>query len=340
MHLIKKRWVINNMNVMYLCDDNYAMMAGVSIYSLLDNNSDVDEINIFLITDNISEDNHKKLQAVVDTYNRKIFFISKPDIRSLLGCNVETHWWIDNVFSRVFLGEVLKDFQFVHRLIYIDCDTLVVGSIKDLWQLELHGNIGAGVCEAMGNLHKKAIGLSNNDNYFNAGVFLIDIDKWRLNDKDSAVKDFVKCVKGRLEYADESILNGILSKELVQLSPKYNLTSLAFYFTTDELIQYRKSCINYAEEERLDALKDARIVHFTSTYLDVRPWVEGCQHPYADRWLRYKEMSLWADESCMRDNRSAKKRLARKMILLLPKYLRLQITGFIHAYIKPLRYVL
>lgn len=328
------------MNVMYLCDNSYAMMAGISIYSLLDNNLDADEINIFLIADNISEENCEKLQAVVNSYKRKIIFIAKPDIKSFLGRKVETHWWTDNVFSRIFLGEVLKDFQFVHKLIYIDCDTLVIGSIKDLWQLELHGNIGAGVCEAMGNLHKKAIGLSKKDNYFNAGMFLIDIDRWRLSNKDHVAKEFVKSTKGKLEYADESVFNGIISKELVRLSPKYNLTSLSIYFTVDELKMYRKSYISYSKDERQEALDDPRIIHFTSTYLDVRPWVEGCRHPYAGRWLRYKETSLWADEPCMKDNRSAKKRLAKKMVFLLPKYLRLQITGIIHAYIKPLKYVL
>lgn len=37
------------MNIMYLCDDSYAMIAGVSIYSLLKNNQDIDTINIFLL---------------------------------------------------------------------------------------------------------------------------------------------------------------------------------------------------------------------------------------------------------------------------------------------------
>ena len=159
------------MNVMYLCNDSYAMIAGVSVYSLLDNNSDIDEINIFLVTDDIGSDNLKKLQEVADLYHRNIFFIPKPDIKKLLGCHVEMHWWIENVFSRIFLGEVLKDYEFVHRLLYIDCDTLVVGSLKDLWEKDLQGKIGAGVCEAMGHLHKKAIGLSKRDNNLKAGCF-------------------------------------------------------------------------------------------------------------------------------------------------------------------------
>ena len=328
------------MNVMYLCNDSYAMIAGVSVYSLLDNNLDVDEINIFLVTEDIESDNLKKLQEIVELYHRNIFFIPKPDMADLLGGHVEMHWWIENVFSRIFLGEVLKCYESVHRLLYIDCDTLVVGSLGDLWEMDLQGRIGAGVCEAMGDLHKKAIGLSKDDNYFNAGMFLIDVDRWRLENRDEQAKEFIKCVRGRLEYADESVLNGILGKEMVRLSPKYNLTSLSFYFTADELIIYRKSYINYTEKERQDALGDARIVHFTSTYLDVRPWVEGCRHPYAERWREFKDKTPWKGQPLRKDNRNLKKRIVRKLVMCLPSGLRLHVTGIMHAYVKPLKYMI
>lgn len=58
---------------MYLCNDSYAMIAGVSIYSLLDHNLDIDEINIFLVVEDVKSDSCKKLQDIVDLYHRKIF---------------------------------------------------------------------------------------------------------------------------------------------------------------------------------------------------------------------------------------------------------------------------
>ena len=328
------------MNIMYLCDDNYAMIMGISLLSLLDNNKDIETINIFLVTDNVSDFNIKKIDRCVKLYNRNLFIIEKPNIKELLGCDVTMHWWIENVFSRVFLGEVFKEYQEIKKLIYIDCDTLIVGSLRDLWNLDLENQIGAGVCEAMGTFQKSAIGMSERENYFNAGMFLIDLAKWRENDIDIKASDFVKRRRGKLEYADESVLNGVLSSNLKRISPKYNLTSLSVYFTINELKIYRKSYFNYSENERQEALDDARIIHFTSTYLDVRPWMEGCQHPYTDKWLEYKKMSFWAEEPLMQDNRSIKKKLAGKIVLMLPGYLRLHMTGVIHTYIKPFKYVL
>ena len=193
------------MDIMYLCDDAYVHIAGISIISLLENNKKADFINIYLVGDKISDANREKLIRTVERYNRNLIILNKPNLKVLIGCQVEMHWWIENVFSRVFLGEVFKDYPEVERIIYIDCDTLVVGSLKELWEIELGNDIAAGVLEAMGNLHKKAIGLKNSDPYFNAGVFLIDINKWRKFNYDQKASAFIKSMNGKMEYADESV---------------------------------------------------------------------------------------------------------------------------------------
>lgn len=329
-----------DMNVMYLCDNNYAWIAGISILSLLKSNMDIKQINIYLIGDCIEEDNIEKLDRTVRKFrNASLTVLPMPDMKKMLGMDVELHWWVANVFSRVFLGEVFKDYA-IKRLIYIDCDTLVVGSLKELWETDLDGYIGAGVCEAMGNLHKKAIGLEKQDNYFNAGMFLVDVVKWKIEGIDEQARAFIQRHGGKLEYADESVLNGILSRKLKKISLKFNLTSLSLYFSIKEVKIYRKSSTTYTEGELKKALDDPRIIHFTSTYMDRRPWEIDSKNPYCDYWRKIKEESLWKEMSLKEDNKTFPKRVAGKCVKVFPKGIRLYLTGFIHAYIKPLKYVL
>lgn len=327
------------MNVMYLSDDNYAYIAGISMMSLLENNKDAEYIHIFLVGDNISKENKKKLYETVNSKSRQLTIIDKPDIKSLIGCDVEMHWWVENVFSRVFLDEVFKEFKEVKKLIYLDSDTIVTGNLSDLWEIDLNNCIGAGVLEAMGSLHKRAIGLKREEPYFNAGMFVVDVEKWRKEGFDYKVKSFIESVNGKMEYADESVLNGIAANDMKIISPKYNLTSLSFYFSLDEVKRYRKPFFHYTEAELQEALSDARIIHFTSSFMDVRPWVEGSKHPYAHKWMEYKKRSLWCDKSPMHDNRSYKKKIARTLVLKLPRKMRLYLVGILHAYVKPLRYI-
>lgn len=324
---------------MYLCDDAYVYIAAVSIISLLENNKDVDNIHIFIVGEDISQDNRKKLYQTVGFYNRNLTILDKPDINSLIGCKMEMHWWIENVFSRVFLAEVFKEYPDINKLIYIDCDTLVVGNLSDLWEIDLEDHVAAGVLEAMGNLHKKAIGLRKQDPYFNAGMFLVDVNKWRNENYDKKASDFIRKMNGKMEYADESVLNAIAANDMKIISPKYNLTSLSIYFSANEVQVYRKPCFHYSEEEIKEALGDARIIHFTSSFVDVRPWVEGSIHPYAHSWKMIKNNSMWKNQPIAKDNRNIKKRIARRCAMMLPIKIRLQVTGFLHAYIKPLKYV-
>lgn len=48
-----------NLNVVYSSDDNYAQHVGVSLLSLLQNNQHFNNINIFLIENNLSSYNKK-----------------------------------------------------------------------------------------------------------------------------------------------------------------------------------------------------------------------------------------------------------------------------------------
>lgn len=73
------------MNVMYAADNNYAEIMGVSILSLLECNKSADEINMFIIEDEINEENKVKLTSMIDEYRRNVIFIKKPNIRQLLG---------------------------------------------------------------------------------------------------------------------------------------------------------------------------------------------------------------------------------------------------------------
>lgn len=323
---------------MYLCNDDYVYIAAVSIISLLESNKDLDNLRVFIVGEEISEDNKIKLYQTVHAYNRDLIMLDKPDIKGLVGCEIEMHWWIENVFSRVFLGEIFKNYPDINKLIYIDCDTLIVGSLSDLWEFDLEGHIAAGVLEAMGRLHKKAIGLREKEPYFNAGMILINVNKWRKENYDKKARDFILKVNGKMEYADESVLNGIAANDMKIVSPKYNLTSLSIYFSASEVQVYRKSCFHYSEEELKEALEDARIIHFTSSYVDVRPWIEGSTHPYAYKWQLVKNSSVWKNQPIAKDNRNIKKRIARKCVMALPVKIRLQVTGFLHAYIKPLKY--
>ena len=56
------------MNILFSSDDNYARHLGVAIYSLLSHNTSIPQIRIYVIDNNISPDNIKKLNQVISSF--------------------------------------------------------------------------------------------------------------------------------------------------------------------------------------------------------------------------------------------------------------------------------
>ena len=67
------------MNIVYYSSELFSEMCGVAIQSLCENNKDADDINIYVVEDNISDENKKRLNNIVQHFSRKIFFIKKPE---------------------------------------------------------------------------------------------------------------------------------------------------------------------------------------------------------------------------------------------------------------------
>ncbi len=59
------------MNIMYAADDNYAEIMGVSVKSLIENNSD-EKLMFYIITDKMGRDNINHLREMIETSGNKV----------------------------------------------------------------------------------------------------------------------------------------------------------------------------------------------------------------------------------------------------------------------------
>ena len=68
------------LNVLYQTNEYYAAITGVSMTSLLINNENIDEINIYILDDNIAEDSRKKFKTTANRFGRNVFFLETGTI--------------------------------------------------------------------------------------------------------------------------------------------------------------------------------------------------------------------------------------------------------------------
>lgn len=328
------------MNILYASDDNYAEIMGTSIVSLLENNKDEDEITIYIVQDDISKENKKKLVELVESYNRKIVIIDKPDIRRMLSVELKTLRWSDSAFSRLFLKKIFGNNPSIERILYLDCDVLVIGSLEELYSTNIDDYLGAACLECMGNLHKKIIGRNPKNNYLNSGVLLLNVKRWIEEDVDSLEGEFIKKCDGKIEYVDQGVINGTISDRFKLVSPRFNLTTMAYDMTYEEMQIYRKPSFGYSKNEWEDALANPVIIHFTTSFLSIRPWYKGSKHPYADEWMEYHQKSPWYSLGYRKYKDEKKHQNKVKLFNFFSRTIGIRIAGVLHCYIKPIIYLM
>lgn len=328
------------MNIMYAADDDYAEIMAVSILSVIESNKEIDDLVFYIVEDHITQENLEQLRSMIEANGRKVIFIKKPDIRGILGLELLTLRWSDSAYSRMFLKELFEENSPVKKLIYIDCDTLIVDSLKDVWNEDINDYLGAGCLECMSNIHKRIIGAKKTDNYLNTGFLVLNVEKWIKDDIQTKILEFIRKYKGKTEYVDQGVINGTVSNRFKLLDPRYNLTTLAYDFTYEEMQIYRKPQFGYEKEVWENAKKNPVTIHFTTSFLSIRPWFEGSKHPYANLWKEIHEKTPWKNRPYRELRNREKRNRNEKIYKKMPRWLSVRVAGFLHAYVKPIIYIL
>lgn len=133
------------MDIVYTASDLYAPMLGVSLTSLLENNMDVEKLTIYIFEDGISSVNCAKLEATAKKYKREIKFVGKHQIEKALYSYCDKIGGIGQLNTYAFSSKdsyvtyyklLLADFlpKSIEQALYLGSDTLVLGSLKDLFK--------------------------------------------------------------------------------------------------------------------------------------------------------------------------------------------------------------
>ena len=282
-------------HIVYATDDNFAEILGVSLVSLYENSKDVDDIIVYVLDSGISDENIKKLKSLPKKYSRSdLSFIKATDISKELSMNVNLDRGSLSQYARLFVSSVLP--AKLDRVLYLDCDIIINKSISELWNLDIKGKTIAALKDAFSKQYRKNIDLEPDDIMFNSGVMLIDLDKWRRENIESKLLEFIRKKNGKIQQGDQGALNAILSKETFCLEPRFNSVTIFYDFSYEEMMIYRKPVDFYPREEIELAVREPSIIHYTTSFLSKRPWYEGCQHRYVAEWFKYKDMSPWSDK--------------------------------------------
>ncbi|WP_036830420.1 glycosyltransferase family 8 protein, partial [Photobacterium sanctipauli] len=97
----------------------------------------------------------------------------------------------------------------VETVLYIDVDAIVVDSISDLFNQELEEYVIAAVDIPFAECEEHCP-LPPEFNYFNSGVLLFNLKRWRDEKYRSQIVNYILDNSKSIEYPDQDALNGVL----------------------------------------------------------------------------------------------------------------------------------
>lgn len=320
------------MNILYTCDDNYVWLMGISMISLFVNNKAVKDLDVYLLGDNISKKNKGVLMNIAKSYNRNctIIEVSSVDIPETL---ISKRWPI-SAFIRLYAGVLLPDK--IKKVMYLDCDTIVRGEIEEAYLSMPEDRIISGVKDCIGKEYLRNIGLKDkSDIYINAGVLVLNLEALRKVNIKNEINEYLNIYKKRINYADQDILNGIFRGDISVLKPEYNIMTIIATYQFGDVKNIRRPVNYYSKSEIESAIRKAKVVHYTSCMLNIRPWYQNTNHVFFHDFNKYFKMSPWKERKLNEFKFETKEAKILKSISRFPKKIQYKTIGIIHSILKP-----
>lgn len=281
---------MEKINIIFSSDNNYAQYLGVTLCSIFENKTCSNYIYIYVLESGINDDNKRKLSLLENKYNFKINYI-KMNTKFFKDFHISRHV-TQAVYYRIMIAKLLLN---INKVLYLDCDIILNRDVLELYKINTDDYFFVAVEEPVDNI-KEYLEMPKDSKYFNSGVMLINLKKWRENNISEKVINFIKTTDKKLNAWDQDALNYILSNKWLEVSYIYNYTTLLSTKYTPL------------------SLDKIWAIHYTG----LKPWNYMCDHIHRKEYFHYLNKTPWKNNRYIDKNfKKVLKRFIRIIILCI-----------------------
>ncbi|MBQ8650931.1 MAG: hypothetical protein IJ481_00160 [Alphaproteobacteria bacterium] len=284
----KNKFTVNEMHICYVLDDGYTEPTLVSISSLIRHAKKGNKIALHIVDTGISEEGKEKFRKLVNAYNKNnrsvpvTLEIVQYDIS--IFDNISQKKWGRNIFVKFVLQDI---FPSLDKIIYLDGDMIIAGSLSELWNIDLKDNYWAGIVHAMKQTHC-------------VGTMLINLKAFRQDDMAKKLiektldgQEKLKQEKSQKKITEEYALNTLCKSKdktinrILTLPFRYNM-HLGY------TIKNRKYINDEIKQQILSEIPNIIVYHYSSKN---KPW-KISWHEFAKR-INPTYYDLWHEEAAI-----------------------------------------
>lgn len=254
-------------DVMHICfniDINFFRPTGVTITSILENNSNM-KFAFHIFTDAVSKKDLEALEKTTVKYKQSCY-VYLMDMAPFANFHIKHPRFKKVSYFRLYMPKVLK--KITRYFIYIDADLICINSMEAFKKIDLEGKVLAAVSDLPEAVKTRSdfLGLKSGK-YFNSGVLWIDTEKWEENSITEKAFSYQGRDPKSFTCHDQDVLNLVMDGDIKFIDEKFN----------------HLGCDGRKVPER------CIIYHFFGRE---KPWNLALTE-YDKMWRRYLDISFW-----------------------------------------------
>ena len=207
-------------------DAAYVRPLAAMMESVLANRRDGRPLDVYVLAGGISPDDRARLASAWARHGARARWL-EPGTSRFAGVPIWGRMSV-TTYYKLAIGDLLP--AGVRRAIWLDCDLLVLGDIATLWDADLNGHhalavqdrVVPTVSSSFGIGPWRELGLAKDAPYFNAGVMLIDVDRWRRDGVAERAMAYLRTHHQSVYFWDQEGLNVVLAGRWGRLDEAWN----------------------------------------------------------------------------------------------------------------------
>lgn len=258
--------------VVFSCDNDYAPLCSVAISSIIDNATAENLYDIYIFHTRLNKENIDKLEMM----SKGNICIKCVNVEQYLDFDIlyETSKYPIEMYYRYYAPQILE----YEKIIYLDCDTIVIEDIAKLYNEDLENKPIAMI---------RDFTYYTNEIYtdYNSGVLVFNTKEFEEQKIRQKWLDVLK-VNTQYRFPDQTAINIVCKENMKELKPMYNYqTSLACYTKFIRKIHKKKYRDLFTQKPI--------VIHFsyvTKPYKNIYSEYNKCFWQYAKKTPYYNQL--------------------------------------------------
>ena len=261
-------------HICLISDEAYGPRLVVTLASIAASSAPDDRLFFYIVDGGISDADKRNIALLGRIRQFSCVYIETSEEK--IG-GFPRHRCAPCAYYRVLLPELLPHLD---KLIYLDCDLIVLKSLRELWETDVST---AGIAAARDFIdyvkdeeknffHLARIGFDIRRHYINSGVMLMNLARMRAM---GFAEKFFRAraeLDGLIRFSDQDIFNHLFQNDLVLLAQGWNF----------------QSNLPLLPEEKMNAAElDVAVIHYTT---GAKPWLPDALCYFKEYYTQIEEL--------------------------------------------------